>query len=119
MREVRMANCAGFSIILLCEGGRTEKVKTTIIALSAAALIAAAPAVLAQSGPSKSPGLQHKVSKKNHSGVSVHAPLREMQAKGPTNVHPRAFGYARGEVLDRETEMSRQAGGGGGGGSGM
>jgi hypothetical protein len=33
-------------------------VKTTIIALSAAALIAAAPAVLAQGVPSKTPGLQ-------------------------------------------------------------
>jgi hypothetical protein len=91
-------------------------VKTTIIALSAAALIAAAPAVLAQGVPSKTPSLQHKVSKKNHSSVAVYAPLREMQTKGSKNVYPRA---ARGEVLDRETEMSRQAGGGGGGGSGM
>ena len=86
---------------------------TIIIALSAAALIAAAPAVLAQGVPSKTPGLQHKVSKKKHSGVSVYAPPREMQAKGSKNVYPRAFGYAPGEVLDRETEMSRQAGGGG------
>ena len=93
--------------------------KTTIIALSAAALIAAAPAVLAQGVPGKTPSLQHKVSKKNHSSVAVYAPLREMQTKGSKNVYPRAFGYARGEVLDRETEMSRQAGGGGGGGSGM
>ena len=92
--------------------------KTTIIALSAAALITAAPAVVAQGVPSKTPGLQHKVIKKNHSGISVYAPLREMQAKGSKNVYPRAFGYARGEVLDRETEMSRQAGGGGGGGGG-
>ena len=92
--------------------------KTAIIALSAAALIAAAPAVFAQGVPSKSLGLEHKVSKKNHSGVSFYAPLREMQTKGSKNVYPRAFGYARGEVLDRETEMSRQAGGGGGG-SGM
>jgi hypothetical protein len=81
---------------------------------SAVALIAAAPAVVAQGAPSKTPSLQQKVSKKNHSSVAVYAPLREMQTKGP-----RAFGYARGEVLDRETEMSRQAGGGGGGGSGM
>jgi hypothetical protein len=95
-------------------------VKTTIIALSAAALMAAAPAVLAQGVPSKTPSLQHWVSKKNHSSVVVYAPPREMQTKGSKNVYPRAFGYARGEVLDRETEMSRQAGGGGGGGgSGM
>ena len=93
--------------------------KTTIIALSAAALIAAAPAVLAQGVPSKTPGLQHKVSKKHHAGVSGYAPLREMQAKGSKKGYPEAFGYAPGNVLDRETEMSRQAGGGGGGGSGM
>ena len=89
--------------------------KTTITALSAAALIVAAPAVLAQGVPIKTLGLQHKVSKKHHSGVSVHAPLREMKAKGSMNAYPRAFGYAPSEVLDRETEASRQAGGGGGG----
>ena len=92
--------------------------KTTIIALSAAALIAAAPAVLAQGVTSKAPGL-HKVSKKHHS--RGYAALREMQAKGSKKGYPKAFGYAPGDVLDRETEMSRQAGGGGGGsgGSGM
>jgi hypothetical protein len=91
-------------------------VKTTIIALSAAALIAAAPAALAQDVPSKTPSLQHKVSKKHHPGVSGYAPLRETRAKGSKKGYPKAFGYAPGEVLDRETEMSRQAGGGGGGG---
>ena len=54
--------------------------KTTIIALSATALIAAAPAVLAQV-PSKTPGLQQKVSKKHHSGVSGYAPLREIKPR--------------------------------------
>jgi hypothetical protein len=93
-------------------------VRTTIIALSAAALIAAAPAVLAQGVPSKTPGLQHKVSKKHRPGVSGYAPLREMQAKGSKKGYPEAFGYAPGEVLDREIETSRQAGGGGGGGGG-
>jgi hypothetical protein len=89
-------------------------VKTTIIALSAAALIAAAPAGLAQDVPGKTPGLQHKVSKKHHPGVSGYAPLRKMQAKGSEKRYPRAFGYAPGEPigLDRETEMSRKAGGG-------
>ena len=91
--------------------------KTTIIALSAAALIATAPAVLAQGAPSKTPSLQHKVSKNHHPGIPVYAPLREMQAKGSKKGYPGAFGYAP-EVLDRETEMSRQAGGGGGGGGG-
>jgi hypothetical protein len=74
-------------------------VKTTITALSAAALIVAAPAVLAQGVPIKTLDLQHKVSKKHHSGVSVHAPLREMQAKGKsgtlTHSRPPSIGPAR------------------------
>jgi hypothetical protein len=95
-------------------------VKTAIIALAAAALIATAPAVLAQGVPSKTPGLQHKVSKKHHPGVYGYAPLHEMQAKGSKKGYPGAFGYAPGEHsgLDRDLEMSRQAGGGGGGGGG-
>ena len=48
--------------------------KTTIITLSAAALIATAPAVLAQGAPSKTPSLQHKVSKKHHPSVSATLP---------------------------------------------
>jgi hypothetical protein len=91
-------------------------VKTTIIALSAAALMATAPVVLAQGVPSKTPGLHHHASKKHHTG---YAPLREMQARGLKMGYPKASGYAPSEVLDRETEMSRTAGGGGGGGSGM
>ena len=95
--------------------------KTTIIALSAAALIAAAPAVLAQGVANKTPGLQHKVSEKHHARISGYAPLSEMQAKGSKR-YPGAFGYAPGEPsgLNRDLEASRQAGGGGGGGgSGM
>ena len=94
--------------------------KTTIIALSVAALIAAAPAVLAQGVPSKTPSLQHKVLKKHHLGVSGYAPLREMQAKGSKKGYPGAFGYAPAQPsgVDRDLEMSRQAGGGGGGGGG-
>lgn len=86
--------------------------KTTMIALSAAALIAAAPAVLAQGVPSKTPGLQHKVSKKHH--PAGYAQLPEVQAEGSKKGYPGAFGYAPREPsgLDRETEMSRQAGGG-------
>lgn len=86
--------------------------KTTIIALSAAALIAAVPAGLAQGEPGKTPGLQHKVSKKHHPGGA--ASLRAMQAKGSAKGYPRAFGSDGGgsAVLDRETEMSRKAGGG-------
>ena len=86
--------------------------KTTIIALSAAALIASAPAGFAQGVTGKTPGLQHKVSKKHHPAVSGYAPLRD--AKGSKKDYPRAFGYAPNEVLDRETEITRKAGGGSG-----
>ena len=91
--------------------------KTTITALSVAALILAAPAALAQSVPDKTPGLQHKLSGKHHAG-SGYIPRREMQAKGSKRGYPGAFGYAPAEParVDRDLEMSRQAGGGGGGG---
>ena len=92
--------------------------KSMIIAVSAAALIATSPALLAQGVPSKTSALQHKVSKKHHPGVSGYAPLREVQAKGSKKVYPRAFGYAPDEPIDRDIAASRQAGGGGGGGGG-
>jgi hypothetical protein len=53
-------------------------VKTTIIALSAAA--SSLLAVDAHSVSSKPPGQQHKVSKKHHPGVSDYAP---MSSQGP------------------------------------
>ena len=91
--------------------------KTTIIALSAAALIATTPAVPVQSVPGKAPGVQHKVSKKHHAGASGYAQPREEQARGAAKGYPGAFGYAPGEshgYLDRDLEVSgRQAGGGG------
>ncbi len=80
--------------------------KTTIIALSAAALIAAAPAVLAQGVTSKAPGL-HKVSKKHHS--RGYAALREMQAKGSKTGDPGASGYAPDE-RSRFLDSVRQGG---------
>jgi hypothetical protein len=93
--------------------------KTTIIALSAAALVAGAPAALAQGVPGKTPGLQHKVSKKHHSGVSGYAQMREMRATGSKTGYPGASGYAPDE-RSRFLESVRQGGGGGGGGgSGM
>ena len=90
--------------------------KTTIIALSAAALVAAAPATFA-AVPGKTPGLQHKVSKKHHPGISGYSQMREMQAKGSKTGYPGASGYAPDE-RSRFLESVRQ-GGGGGGGSGM
>jgi hypothetical protein len=92
-------------------------VKTTMIALSAAALIAAVPVAFAQS--SQTPGLQHKVLKKRPPGVSGHASWHEVKARVSKKGYPGAFGYAPSEPRDYLTEMSRQAGGGGGGGGGM
>ena len=94
--------------------------KTTIIAFSTAALIAAAPAALAQGIPGKTTGLQPKVSRSHHPGTSGHAQPRETQAQGSKRGYPGASGYAPGGPgsLDRSLEASRQAGGGGGGGGG-
>jgi hypothetical protein len=89
-------------------------VKATIIALSAIALIAAAPAGFARVVSSKTPALQHKVAKKHHLGVSGYASQREVQAKGSKKGYPGAFGDAPNEVVDRETEITRKAGGGSG-----
>jgi hypothetical protein len=95
-------------------------VKTTIIALSAAALIAAAPTVVAQAATSKMPGLQHQVSRQHHPAVSSYAPRHEMQSRSSRKGYLGAFGYVPADPrgLDRDLETSRQAGGGGGGGGG-
>jgi hypothetical protein len=90
--------------------------KTAIIALSAAALLATPPAAFAQALAGKTPASHHKVARKPHQNVSVYAPMREMQARAPRRGYPAAFGYAPNESIDRDLEMSRQAGGGGGGG---
>jgi hypothetical protein len=86
-------------------------VKATIIVLSTAAFIAVAPVALAQDVSGKTPGLQHEVSKKHHPRIASYAPPREMQAR-PKKGYRGAFASAP-EVSDKETEMSRQAGGGG------
>ena len=91
--------------------------KAMIIALSAAALVAAAPAALAQDVPGKTPALQHKSSKKHQPGVSSYAQTREMQANGSKTGYPGASGYAPDE-RSRFFESVRQGGGGGGGGGG-
>jgi hypothetical protein len=88
-------------------------VKTAIIALSAAALIATAPAVFAHNASSKSLSVQHNVSKNRHPGVSGYPLRHETQAKGP-----RAFGYAL-PGAPMEPNPNAGGGGGGGGGSGM
>jgi hypothetical protein len=91
----------------------------TMTALSAAVLIAAAPAVLAQNVSSKAPNQRHHVSKKHPRVVSGYAPLYATHPNGWNNSgYPRAFGYVPTEPKDWALEGSRQAGGGGGGGSG-
>jgi len=91
-------------------------VKTALIALSAAALMAATPAGFARDASGKSPSAQHPAAKKRHPGVVGHALRREMQARGSKQDSPTAFGY----VPPRAPMVANpDAGGGGGGGSGM
>jgi hypothetical protein len=59
-----------------------------------------------------------KYGKKAGYRASNYAPGYRMQAYRSKTGYPGAFGYAPAEVLDRETEISRKAGGGGGGGGG-
>jgi hypothetical protein len=95
-------------------------VKTRIIALSAAVLIAAAPAVFAKNASSKTPSMQHKVSKKHHPAVTNYALRRERQVKGWTTGYPGAFGYAprAAPVVRDMTDISPYGGSAGGGGAG-
>jgi hypothetical protein len=86
--------------------------KATIIALSASALITAAPAVPAQGIQSKTPALQHKVSKKHHPGG--YAPRRGGASQKLEEGLSWSFGHAHDEPIDRDIAASRQAGGGGG-----
>ena len=88
--------------------------KTMIIALSAAALVAAAPIVVAQGALSQTPSAQHKISKHRHPGLSGHAVRRETG-------YPTALGYAPAEFSGSHrdmTDISPYAGGGGGGAAG-
>jgi len=109
-------------------------VKTTIIALFAAVLVAAAPTVHARNVSDQ----QHKVFKKRHQVISGYAPWRVMRANGVKTgyqgaypraypgAYPRAYpgaypgtyGYAPSAPKDYTYENSNNAGGGGGGGGG-
>jgi hypothetical protein len=74
--------------------------KLTVVALSAAALIASAPAVFAQGSSAKAPGqeMQEKGSVKGTSGASGYAPGQEMHAKGSKRGTTGASGYATGQT---------------------
>jgi hypothetical protein len=88
--------------------------KLAVIALSTAAIIAFAPVVFAQGVSSKTPRHEMQKYKKAGHRASSYAPSHRMQANRSKTGYPGAYGYAPAEVLDRETEISRKAGGGGG-----
>lgn len=85
--------------------------KTTIIALSAAVAMAAAPAVLAQGVSSKAPGqeMQQTGSKKGEPGASSYAPGHRMHhamhhAKVSKRTHAGASNYAPGQTTGASTK---------------
>ena len=80
--------------------------QTKIIALSAAVLMATAPAVFAQGVSSKTPGheMQQKGSKKGQPGASGYTPGHEAQAKGSKKGSPGASGYAPGQTTGSNTK---------------
>ena len=89
--------------------GRTEMKTTTLIALSAAALIGVSPAVFAKTAStSKTPGHEMHMmgSKKGHHGASGYAAGREMQAKGSKASHAGASVYAPGQTTGANTKRS-------------
>jgi hypothetical protein len=88
-------------------------VKTAIIALSAAALIAAAPAVFAHGPSSKSARVHHITSKKRYPGVSPYALRPEMQTTGMGRSY-RGYGPGGGGGGTTSMEPNPNAGGGGG-----
>jgi len=80
-------------------------VKTKIIALSAAVVMATAPAVFAQGVSSKTPGqeMQQTGSKKGEPGASSYAPGHKMHhamhhAKASKKTSPGASNYAPGQT---------------------
>lgn len=72
--------------------------KLTIIALSAAALVASAPVLFAQGASSNTPGheMQKRSSKKGSPGASGYSPGHETQQKGSKKGTEGASGYAPG-----------------------
>lgn len=82
--------------------------KFAIIAVSAAALIASAPAVFAAGVSSKTPGheMQLHGSKKGTHGASGYSPGHEMQARGSKKGSPGASGYAPGQTTGANTKST-------------
>ncbi|MGN8549231.1 hypothetical protein ACQPTN_33135 [Bradyrhizobium sp. 13971] len=82
-----------------------DKMKRTIIALSAASLMASSTAVFAQGVSNKSPEMQDRGSKKGSPGASGYAPGQEMRAEGSKSGSPGASGYAPGQTTGSSTGM--------------
>jgi hypothetical protein len=91
-------------------------VTRTIIALSAAALIAAAPVVLAKNVSSKTLSQQHIVFKKRPQVVTGYAPWLVVHATGAKTGYSGASSYPPSGPKDYTYDNSRNGGGGGGGG---
>jgi hypothetical protein len=92
------------------------EMKTAIIALSAATLMAAAPA-FAQSVSSTAPGHEMRAkAKKRHPGTFGYASGRKLQARGPKTGSPGASGPEPVEPRDITDIVTKGGGGGGGGG---
>ena len=88
--------------------------KLAVIALSAAAVIASAPAVLAQDASSRTPGhATQKHGKKAGHHASGYATGHRMHANRSKTGYPGASRYAPSEPRDI-TDIAKQGGGGGG-----
>jgi len=86
--------------------------KLTVIAVSAAALIACAPDLFAQGAPSRAPGhLQQHGTKHSTHGASRYAPGRDMQQRSTQ-------GYRGGYAPGQTTSMGGGSGTSGGSGVG-
>ncbi len=72
--------------------------KTTVLALAAASLIAVSPLAFAQGVSNNAPGqkMQEKGSKLGSPGASGYSPGHKMQQKGVKSNSPGASGYAPG-----------------------
>lgn len=79
--------------------------KLAITAISAAALVASAPAVFAQGATGKAPGqeMQQKGSMNGSPGASGYAPGQKMHAKGSKRGTEGASGYAPGQTTGSNT----------------
>jgi uncharacterized membrane protein YgcG len=89
--------------------------KTAISTLSAAILIATAPAVLAGNVSRKAPHHQRQISKKHSPNIYGYAPRRVMPASVVKTGYPGTFGYAPSPYT---YDNGRRVGGGGAGGGG-